>query len=362
MNKNIHARGIPADLLEHPGRVALLAYVSEHMDHSQYFMSESADGERGILSYSLTLCKGEYGNGIMSYSLFDSIRLIDERARVSRATAKATHDHIQAVYDASAAHLARLEAMSEQWTAQPRQRGQTKYGHGHYRVYIGGGYEVTVSTDTKAETLARVSPMYMVKGLDAYDGTTTAYKYQEHHPDMNLEDVVNRYAGMTTDQLDAIITRQDAEEAERKAERDRAYALEQEAKRAQEAAARAKVDAGGSKYVLLQYVYRDDSDVQSDYFSNTLDHVRVLLETNTPIRTTFAGGRMDIWKLLRSKGIMIPGLKWKHHGGLMALKDSDYTGHGGYNAVVFAEREKVMTDSYTVSALARGMEKATATA
>lgn len=359
----VRVAGIPADLLTHPGRAAIIDYVQQHMDAGAYFLSETGDGERGIITYRLTLHKGHYvPSKSCEYSLFDSINLITERTRVSRATAKQTHDHICTQYNHYEQHIAALKAAADQWQAQKREPGQVRFDADTYHVHIGRGYDAVYHITDKNVTLKRVPETYQPNELGAYTGTIHAYKWQEYHnkdaDGTDLAAVLETWSAKTDDQLAATIEVQEAQARKAKEERRAQYAREQEEKRKAEEEARAKVNTGGSKYVLLRYNYKDDSDIMTDYFSTKLDTVDVLLETDTPIRSTFAGGRMDIWRLLRSKGIHIDGLKYKHYGGIMSLVNKRYTGSGAFTAVVFAEREKVMRDQYTVAALARGMQAA----
>lgn len=353
---NIHTRGIPTDSLEHPGRKTLLEYVNQHMDSSQYFISESASGERGVLTYTLSLNKGTYSGGIMSYSLFDSIHLVRETARVSRATAKALHTHVQSVYDTADSRIALLEAQSAQWKAQKRTPGQVRYYSNTYELYVGAGYLVTVNLTTKEHSISKVSETYKPNELGAPQGDVfSGYKYQEYHEDINLRDIFDKYKATPTEELDRMI--QEREEREAQAERNRvaAFKLEQEEKRKKQEEARATL-ADRKPFLLVKYVHEDDSDIQTDYFSNRLAYCEILGEYDTPIRTTFAGGRMDIWRKLRELGEHIDGLKWKTYGGLMGLKNSDYTGHGGYIEVKYLTRDQAEKDSYLISALSRASE------
>lgn len=355
----VDTSGIPADLHDHPGRRTIIDYLQQHMDHGEYFISESADGERGVLTYRLTLHKGSYTpGGVCSYSLFDSIHLISEKARVSRATQKQLREHVQKIYDNADSRIQLLEAAGDQWRAQKRQPGQVRYYADTYELYIGAGYMVRVNFSTKAETVHKIAEYYQPNELGAPHGDIwTGYKYQEYHKDIDMQDMYNRYKSTPTAELDRLIT--ERKERERKAEEERRaeYAREQAEKKRAEEEARAKVNNGGSKYMLLQYNYVDNSDCMTDYFSNRLDTVNVLTETDEPIRTTFAGGRMDIWRLMRAHGHHVDNLKYKGYGGLMSLQNTKYTGHGDYTRIVFAEREKVMQDSYTVAALARGQRE-----
>lgn len=357
---NIHTRGIPADLVEHPGRTTLLEYVSQHMDTGEYFISESASGERGVLKYSLTLCKGTYGGGIMSYSLFDSIHLINDHARVSRATAKALRDHVRAIYNDADARITALEASSDQWKAQKRTPGQVRYYSNTYELYVGAGYLVTVNLTTKAHGVSKVAESYKPNELSAPKGDVfTGYQYQEYNEDINLRTIFEQYKAMPTADLERMIQEREEREAQAERERVAAYHAKQEAERKAKEEARATL-ADRKPFLLVKYVHEDDSDVQSDYFSNRLAYCEILGEYDTPIRTTFAGGRMDIWRKLRELGVHIDNLKWKSYGGLMALKNSDYTGHGGYTEVKYLTRDQAEKDSYLIGALSRAPEMATA--
>lgn len=350
----VRTDGIPADMLEHPGRRTIIDYVQQHMDHSEYFLSESANGESGILSYRLTLHKGSYTpGGTCSYSLFDSIHLIAEKARVSRATAKQLREHIREIYDDADNAILRLQAQSDQWTTQKREPGQVRFYSGTYELYIGAGYLVTIDCNTKAEKVSKISEFYRPNELGAPQGDVfTGYKYQEYHEDLNMHAIFEKYKSTPMAELDALIA--EREERERLAEEElqAEYAREQEAERKKKEAARATL-ADRKPYLLVKYVHVDDSDVQTDYFSTKLDHCEIIGEYDTPIRTTFAGGRMDIWRLLRAKGEHIDGLKWKAYGGLMALKNKEYTGCGEYVEVKYLPREVAEKDSYLISALSR---------
>lgn len=323
-------------------------YLAKFIDPSEQFIDEWTVRDPGVIKYQITIQKGSIGNGCTSFSLFDGITVVSESVRVGRVTDKAYLEFVSSVYNRADELIARMELLGNQWKKIEKIAGDVWYYCDKYTLYIKEGFAVECDK-SGGEKVKRVSTLYRNYGMEGKCGSISdGYKYQEYNP-INLADVLAKYQEKEIQELHDLADQAVKKDQEIKDQEIKQRGMEMEAQKKKESEAVASFQNKLSEYkqyLLLKYCYYDNSDIQTDYFSNELDHIEILGSFDQPIRSTFAGGRMDIWRLLRSVGQNVPGLKFKadhcyKQGVLMGLKDKSYTGSGSYNEVILIDKYKL---------------------